>query len=205
MSVEDDDIAWIKQELESLSRNAKTPDDLGAVMIERLASGYEDRVATQRIEAQPRGAAIGRWLRKALQPQFRQNAQYLLSVAFIDALEARREITKQQRRVITHYRVIQFVDDGKILVVLPPQSAYRRAIIMMLVLSIPAVIAVALAWEVFSTSLVGIAISWTMGALLGWIARETYDSAWGRQKIAKALHAKYRWLAIVDTQAPPIC
>lgn len=196
MSVEDDDIAWIKRELEELSKRAKTSDELGAVMIERLAAGYEDRVATERIESVPHDSILVHWFRKALHLPIRRDPHDLLSKAFIDSLEVRGDLTKQKKRVIANYRVVLFAKDGATRVVLPPQSAYRRATRMMLVLSILAMGAAGLAWEVFSTGLVDIAICWTIGALLGWIARDTYDSAWGRERIARALAARHRWLKI---------
>ena len=57
-------------------------------------------------------------------------------------------------------------------------------------------IAVWLVWEVFSTSLVGVTISWTLGSLLGWIGRDIYDSAWGRARVAQVLASRYRWLVL---------
>lgn len=198
MSIEDDDIAWIKQELDNLSRKATTARDLGVTMIDRLAASYDDRAAVQRIESKPNVPYIARWIRKVVPCSLGRNAYDLLSTAFVDELENCGEITKQQKRVISRYHVVQFSNDGGTRIVMPDRSTYHRAIGMMLVLSIAITLAAALAWMVLSTSPAGIVICWTMGYLLGWIGKDIYDSAWGRARLAMAILSRHRWLCIAS-------
>lgn len=194
MSAEDDDLAWIRSELDQLSRDAKSLDDLGAVIVDHLAARYDDRIAAERVAT---NAARLTW-KQRVSLVFRRgvipDARTALCSAFVDSLFARRVITKQQLSVASVFGIVRFADDGRTEVVLPSAAAFRRARIMMMVLSVPSVIALWLAWEVFSASLVGMAISWTMGSLLGWVGRDIYDSAWGRARIAEALASRYRWL-----------
>lgn len=196
MSVEEEDLRWIKSELARLSHGAKGPDDLGAVMVDLLAAGYDDRVAAERVAKKfaRRDWQQRLWslLRRGTVPDVRE----ALCSEFVDALFARREITKQQQRVLNVFHVVRFAQDGRTEIVLPSSASYRRAQMMMMVLSVPSMLAVWLVWEVFSTSLVGITISWTLGSLLGWIGRDIYDSAWGRARVAQVLASRYRWLVL---------
>lgn len=194
MSAEDDDLQWIQAELDRLAHDAKSSDELGAVMIDHLAARYEDRVAAEQVATE---SVRRNWKWKLIRvfcsgaiPDVRDS----LRAGFVDALFARREITKQQKRIVNVFGVVRFADEGETEVVFPSGAAYSRARIMLWVLSVPSLIAVWLAWEVFSTSLVGFAVSWTMGSLLGWIGRDIYDSAWGRARLAQALASRYRWL-----------
>lgn len=196
MSTEDEDLRWIQSELARLSRAAKGPEDLGAAIIDLLAAGYEDRIAAERVvETFARRNWKQRlWgvLRRGPVP----DASVALCSIFVDALFARGEITKQEQRVINVFRVVRFAHDGRTEVALPSWAAYRSAKVMMVVLSATSLVALWLAWDVFSTSVVGIAISSTLGSLLGWIARDIYDSAWGRARVAHVLASRYPWLVL---------
>lgn len=202
MSPEEDDIAWIKRELEDLSKRAKGPSDFGAVLIERLDAAYEDRAAAQQIEDQIRKLNKTSWARRAFGLPVSQTSQDLVSAAFLSAMEASGVLTKNDKRVAVNYSLLEFSNCGRLLVHLPRPEAYRRAKIILAAVAFASVIALVLAWDVFSSGLVGIAICWTMGSLLGWIGRATHDSAWGRENIARQLHAKHRWLVIADAQFP---
>lgn len=196
MSAEDEDMRWIREELARLSRGAKGPESSSVVIIDLLAAGYDDRVAAERVAKDfvRRNWKQRLWsvLRRGAAP----SARDALCSAFVDALFSRREITKQQARVVNVFRVVRFSEDGRTEIVLPSSASYRRAQVMMMVLSIPSMIAVWLVWEIFSTSLVGIAISWTLGSLLGWIGRDIYDSAWGRARVAQVLASRHPWLVL---------
>lgn len=196
MSAEDEDLRWIRSELIRLTRRARVPEDLGSVLIDHLSAGYEDRVAAERVVTNSKRRNWKQRVWYLLHRKAIPDVRDALCAAFVDTLLARREITKQQKRVINVFRVVRFGEDGRTEIVLPSSVSYRRARIMMMVLSVPLIVAAWLVWEVFSTSLVGIAISWTLGSLLGWIARDIYDSAWGRARIAKVLASRYRWLVL---------
>jgi len=161
-----------------------------------LAAGYEDRIAAERVVEI---FARRNWKQRlwgVLRREPVPDARVALCSTFVDALFARGEITKQEQRVINVFRVVRFANDGRTEVALPSWTAYRRAKVMMTVLSATSLVALWLAWDVFSTSVVGIAISSTLGSLLGWIAREIYDSAWGRARVAKVLASRYPWLVL---------
>lgn len=196
MSAEDDDLAWIRSELDQLSRDAKSLDDLGAVIIDHLAARYDDRIAAERVTT---NAAHLTW-KQRVSLVFRRgvipDARSALCSAFVDSLYARRKITKQQARVVNIFRVVRFSEDGRTEVILPSLGSYRRAQIMMMFFFVPLMLAGWLVWKIFSMGLVGIAISWTLGSLLGWIARDIYDSAWGRARVAQVLASRYRWLVL---------
>lgn len=196
MSAEDEDLRWIRSELAKLSRGAKGPEDLGAVIIDLLAAGYDDRVAAERVAKNFARRNWGQRVWSVLRCGAIPDSRDALCSAFIDALFARREISKQQARVVNVFRVVRFAEDGRTEIVLPSSASYCRAKVMLIGLSIPSIIAVWLVWEVFSTSLVGVAISWTLGSLLGWIGRDIYESAWGRERVAQVLARRYPWLVV---------
>lgn len=196
MSAEDDDLRWIKSELARLSSDAKDSDNLGVRFIDLLAAGYDDRIAAERVA---KDFARRNWKQRlltVLRCGAVPDSRDALCSAFVDALSARRELTRQQARVVNVFRVVRFSEDGRTEVILPSSASYRRAQVMMMVLSVPLMVAAWLVWEIFSTNLVGIAISWTLGSLLGWIGRAIYDSAWGRARVAQVLASRYRWLVL---------
>ena len=173
--------------------NGALPETLDAAIGQR-----EFNTEIQRIESEPNVPYIARWIRKVVPCSLGRNAHDILSTAFVDELEICGEITKQQKRVISRYHVVQFSNDGGTRVVVPDRSIYHRAIGLMLVLSIAITLAAALAWMVLSTSPAGIVICWTMGYLLGWIGKDIYDSAWGRARLAMAILSRHRWLCIAS-------
>lgn len=196
MSAEEEDLRWIREELARLSRSAKGPENSGVVIIDLLAAGYDDRVSAERVA---KNFARRDWKRRfwsVFRPGAVPDAHDALCSAFVDSMLARGEITKQQARVVNVFRVVRFAEDGRTEIVLPSAASYRRAQILMLGLSVPLVIAIWLVWEVFSASLVGFSISWTLGSLLGWIGRDIYNSAWGRARIAQSLASRYRWMVL---------
>lgn len=196
-SAEDEDIEWIQRELKTLLNEAQSLDDLGSVMIERLASMYDERIEGQRVCAQAAAKKKESWFnRKICSPQI--GVADAVTSTFIDSLESDGVISKLQKKVITRYRCVRFSENGNALAVLPPSISYLRAKFVLTLLATLALFAIGVAWQACASTLAGFTASWVSAYVFGLAARIAYDSAWGREQIARQLKARHCWLVLVN-------
>lgn len=119
--------------------------------------------------------------------------------AFQAGLEKQKKIKIGERRTLNIYHVISFTNDGSCTASLAPKQAYSKAIVCFFAVGILTLAALYLAWTTLSQFLVGIPVCYTLGIVLGWFWRDSYEGAWGRDKLARRLSQQFRFLRLQGT------
>lgn len=119
-----------------------------------------------------------------------------LTEVFQTGLEKQGRITPCDRRTLNIYRMIRFHNDGSCEVGLARADAYQRALLRSGVIAIAVLVATYVVARIQSGFLVGLPMAYTLGALLGWLVRDTYESAWGRDRLARRLAQQLPFLRL---------
>lgn len=127
--------------------------------------------------------------------------QNRLTEAFQAGLERQKKIKQGERRTLNIHQVIKFMDDGSCAATLASSEAYisaRRALVIVGILTFAGLV---LVWTTLSQFAMGVPIAYTLGSLLGWLWRDAYDSAWGRDKLARRLSQELPFLYLTGVRA----
>jgi hypothetical protein len=213
MPAEADDIDVFKRFLEMAAEEyakASSGEDRSFKFFEEVTALFDDYLARSILDDAGPPDSSPRWRRLAgrvLKPAslLVYAAKYgtlprngRLTEAFHAGLERQKRIKQGERRTLNIHSVIRFSDDGSCAVVLAPREAYGKARRALVVVGILTLAAFALAWTTLSQFLVGIPACYTLGSILGWLWRDTYDSAWGRDKLARRLCMQLPFLKLRD-------
>jgi hypothetical protein len=199
MSTENDKIELMKRLLAIQAAEAKSMDDLGNKLFDDVGFLFDEQVARTDVEADQIGEIEPVWRRSLMMmPRAVGRLVYAakygtlplqnrLIEAFVAGLERQKKIKPAQRRILNIHRMVEFSDDGGCSIGLAPREAYRQAKISLAIVAVLFLVTLCLVWTMLSQFLVGIATSYTLGAILGWLWRDSYDRAWGRDNLARRL------------------
>lgn len=208
MTAEEDDLRALKEMVARLALDARSRGKSGMQLIDELSLQFEEYV--DRVDLAERDPISGR----SGQPAFRGGigraiarlvyaSKYgtlplpdRLTEFFQADLERQRRVNQGQRRMLNIHRMITFAGDGECRVELAPKSAYRQARIALAVISGLVAAALALVWTTLSEWVLGIPVSVLLGAALGWLWRDSIESAWGRDALARKLAKELPWMRI---------
>ena len=205
MSREEQDLREFARVLEEIAREAKTLSDLKSKLLSDASARLDDISAKRTVEdREARSQGTGRLPRKvtryvATQWDALQQGPALsdpLARGVVDGLVKNGRITVKQRRLINLYQMIRFHASGSMSVVLPSQKSYKLAAQVFSLLAILLLLSAITVWEVVSQIDGALPIAYTFGALIGFLLRSTYDSAWGRDEIASCLRSHLPWLSV---------
>lgn len=206
MSKEDDDLFEFKKILRNLANEAKSEADLGIKLIDDASARFEDYSARKKVIAEREGQNVGRSrLGNMLNRVFCQwkvisDGPPLpdpIARRFVEALKSRGQLTIQQFRLVNLYRMVRFQQDGSSEIHAPIGADFRRAAVLLISLLFLGLISALAVWEIVAEMPGGLPVAYTLGALLGYLMRAAYDSAWGRAKIVRSLNVSMRWLRVV--------
>lgn len=205
MSKEEEDLREFAKVLEELAREAKTPSDLKSKLLSDASARLEDISARRTVEDREarsqRSGGLPRILIRYVATQWEalQRGPALsdpLARSVVDGLVNNRWITVKQRRLINLYQMIRFHASGSMSVVLASPKSYRLAAQVLSLLAILLMLSAIIVWEVVSQIDGALPIAYTLGALIGFLLRSAYDSAWGRDEIASCLCTHLPWLSV---------
>ena len=80
--------------------------------------------------------------------------------------------------------------------VLPSKKSFKLAASVLLLLAILMLLLAMTVWEVISQIEGALPIAYSLGALVGFLLRSAYDSAWGRDEIVSYIRALVPWLRV---------
>jgi hypothetical protein len=209
MSAEDDDIEFLKDQLARLNADGCVPEDLGRKAISDLTLIYDEYVAQGELneieDRSSRGHFGGIFIRIR---HYLISANHVMrygdfpipdrfTEVFLAGLERKKRIAECQRRLLTIYRMLNFSKNGACEILTAPTRAYMRAKLQLAVLG-PATTAIIYGiWEMGPLPILAYWLSvYAAGVILGWFWRDTYDHAWGRDKLAYRLKEEMPWLIL---------
>ena len=205
MSREEEDLREFARILEELAQEAKTPSDLKSKLLND-ASARLDEISAKRTvdDREARCHERGGLLRKVIRFLATQWKALLYGPALSDPLERgvvdglvqSGRITVKQRRLINLYQMIRFQESGSMSLLLPSKKSYRLAAQVLSMLAILLLLSAVTIWEVVSQINGALSIAYTLGALIGFLLRSAYDSAWGREEIVSCLRSFFPWLSV---------
>jgi hypothetical protein len=211
MSKQSDDIEVFKRILARMAAEYAKVDsneDLSLQFFDEVTAIFDDYIARMGIEAEQVGETEPVWRRSLMivpravgRLVYAANygtmpLQNKLTEAFQAGLERQKRIKPGQRRMLNVHQMIEFSADGGCVAKLAPRQAYGQAKISLVVVGVLSLITLFLVWTTLSQFFVGIPVSWTLGAILGWLWRDSYDSAWGRDKLARRLGTELPFLKL---------
>ncbi len=209
MTPEEFDIAVFKRLLRELAAKAEVKHDLGGKLIDELGYLFDDYLTKSSLEASPAMSA-----QSPLGTCFVEKLKYVLSEAkyvirygttrprdlpvdwLLASLEEAKRINRRQRRVLTIHKIMRMEKDGACSMNLATRRDY-------LIAKISIGIAVALVLGFFLSLGLGhsyfiflFLIGYPFGDLMGRFLRDSYDQAWGRDKLAHRLRKEMPWLVL---------
>lgn len=208
MTTKDDKLELMKRLLAIQAARAKSMDDLGNKLLDDVGLLFDEQVARMDQEADQAGEIEPSWRRSLMMlPRAFARLVYAarygtmplqdrLTEAFQAGLERQKKIKPGQRRTLNVHQMIEFSDDGACSVGLAPREAYGRAKIYLVVAGALTVVTLYLVWTALSLFPIGLPVSYTLGAILGWLWRDSYDRAWGRDKLALKLNRELPWMTL---------
>ena len=205
MSKEEEDLREFERVLEELAREAKTPSDLKSKLLSDASARLDDISAKRTVEHREAHCQVSGGLSRrvilylAAQWESLQHGPELsdpLARGVVDGLVESGQITVKQRRLINLYQMIRFQESGSMTLVLPSKKSYKLAASVLSLLVILLLLSAMTIWEVVSQIDGALPIAYTLGALVGFLLRSAYDSAWGRDEIASCMRALVPWLRV---------
>lgn len=215
MSKQSEDIEVLKRILVSVAAEYARVDsneDRSLEFFDEVTAIFDDYIARMGIEAEQAGETESVWRRSLMiVPRAVGRLVYAanygtmplqdkLTEAFQAGLERQKRIKPGQRRTLNVHRMIKFSDDGGCTVELAPRGAYRQAKIALVVVGTLTVLTLGLVWTTLSQIFVGIPVCYTLGTILGWLWRDAYESAWGRDRLARRLSQQFPFLKVSGPQ-----
>jgi hypothetical protein len=205
LSKEEDDLREFASVLEELAREAKDPFDLKSKLLSDASARLEDisakRAVALRETSRLDNGGISRKVIRFFAMQW-ETLQYgpalsdPLARQLVDGLVERGKITVNQRRLINLYQMIRFQESGGMTIILPSKKSYKLSAVLLSLLSILLMFSVVAIWEVVPVLDGAFPISFTIGALMGFLLRTSYDFAWGREKTVFYVRSLVPWLSI---------
>lgn len=205
MSKEEEDLREFAKVLEELAREAKTLSDLKSKLLSDASARLDDISAKRTVEDREarsqRSLGLPRKVIRYLATQWEalQHGPALsdpLARGVVEGLVENGRITGKQRRLINLYQMIRFQASGSMSVTLPSKNSYKLAAQVLSLLAILLLLSAVTVWEVVSQLDGALLIAYTIGALIGFLLRSAYDSAWGREEIASCLRSHLPWLSV---------
>ncbi len=205
MSKEEQDLREFARVLEELAREARKPSDLKSKLLSDASARLDDISAKRTVEGREARShesdgllqEVVRYL--TTQWETLQHGPALpdpLARGVVDGLVESGRITVKQRRLINLYRMIRFQESGRMSLILPGKKSYKLAVQVLSLLAILLLLSAITVWEVVSQIDGALSIAYTLGALIGFLLRSAYDSAWGRDEIASCLCGHLPWLSL---------
>lgn len=205
MSKEEEDLREFERVLEELAREAKSPSDLRSKLLSDASARLDDISAKRTVEDReahcqdsggfPRKVVrylATKWESLHCGPALSDP----LARGVVDGLVESGRITVKQRRLISLYQMIRFQESGSMVLVLASKKSFKLAASVLLLLAILMLLLAMTVWEVISQIEGALPIAYTLGALVGFLLRSAYDSAWGRDEIASTIRALVPWLRV---------
>lgn len=209
MSAEDDDIEFLKAQLARINADARVLGDVGRKAISDLTLIYDDyvaRIELNELKDQPSRGFFGD-ARNLICHYYIVIVHVMrfgdlpisdrLTEAFLGGLQRQNRIADRQRRLLTIYRMVNLSKNGACEILTAPIKAYIWAKLQMVAL---ASITGAIVYCIWGTPPLPILVYWisiyAAGVILGWFWLDTYDYAWGRDKLAYRLKEDMPWLTL---------
>ena len=205
MSRVEEDLREFARVLEELAQEAKSLSDLQSKLLSDASARLDDisakRTVKDREAHSQRSGGLTRKVIRYLATLWEtiQHGPALsdpLARGMVDGLVENGRITVKQRRLINLYRMVRFQASGSMSVVLPTKNSYKLAAQVLSLLAILLLLSAVTVWEVVSQLDGALPIAYTIGALIGFLLRSAYDSAWGREEIASCLRSHLPWLSV---------
>lgn len=199
MSDEEKELRLIKQMIEELTSEAKSKSDLGINLINNLSGKFEDHLLQQAFHKKAHvssGGLLSLIDRVMKIPQvLNYGPPYpdVFTRSLIEGLGNNGDITRGQTRLLNIYKMISLEPNGSCLITLPSGNDYFKAKVMVGILLILTPLLALTVWEVSACVLPGLPFSFLMGAVLGFLWRDVYNLAWGRERLAEYLTSKHPW------------
>jgi hypothetical protein len=215
MSKQSDDIEIFKRILAKVASeyaSVNSNDDRSLQFFDEVTAIFDDYIARMGIETEHAGETEPVWRRSLMivpravgRLVYAANygtmpLQNKLTEAFQAGLERQKRIKPGQRRTLNVHRMIELSDDGGCSVEVAPREAYRKAKISLAAVAVLTLAALCLVWTALSQFPVGIPASYTLGAILGWLWRDAYESAWGRDRLARRLSHQLPFLRLKEAE-----
>lgn len=211
MSSASDEIEVCKRILAKLAEEYASIDsseDRSMQFFEEFASLFDEYFARSRLNGEPDDVASS-WWRSGLRRASTALASLAYAVkygtlplgdrlveAFQAGLEKQQRIKPGDRRTLNIYRMIRFHDDGRCEVELARTDSYRRARMWLALVVVVTLVALFVVVTILSGFIAGLPIAYTLGAIVGWLARDVFNGAWGRDKLARALNQRLSFLKL---------
>jgi len=214
MSAETDDIEVFKRFLDMTAKKYAEIDsdkDRSMQFFDEVTALFEEYLAQSSLEDAPETDALPflrRWVTRIHRSiaLLAYSAKYgtlplrnRLTEAFLAGLEKQKKINPGDRRTLNVHQVINFSDDGSCTAALAPKEAYVKAKRSLVVVGVLTLMTLGLVWIALSQFWVAIPVCYTLGAILGWLWRDAFDSAWGRDRLAKRLGLQLPFLKLQKT------
>lgn len=204
---EEDDLEMLKTFLAQIAREAHSRDALGRNLIDELDMRYDQYLSinaeTEKLRPQepPMVRAFEKIRRGFGNTWYVIQHGYLPPAKSIPSsiaahLEKEKKISRGERRLIEIYGMIKATGDGAWQIIGAPKAAHRTAKLYFLRAAILTIIFCYTALEIFSTSIINIPASITIGMINGWFWRDAYDYALGRNKLARKLKQTLPWMSL---------
>lgn len=207
MSLEDDELRELDRLLAKLVSEAKGQDDLGMKLINELSASFDDYVAHQKITITPlEETGTSSWPTRVIQwlehqvnvLNYGPRSRDPFTRICLDELKGAGVLSRAQFRLINIYSMVSLDPDGVGLIRRPSKRAYPLATVYLMLVGMVAILAMVVACEVLSSSLVGWVIAYAMGNVLGVLLRDAYDYAWGRERAIEKFKDKMPWIRVVS-------
>ena len=202
MSKEQDQINEFKVMVSALSQQVKSKDDLGLVFIDKLSMQFDDHLAHQKIYRNESEKSSGikllvtsLLLKLGLRNNKSTNTDPVIQ-NFIHELSKTGVITATQFKLLSIHKMISTDVDGLYCVLKPNEKDYKKAKLQTMLLLTLTPLTIACVWEIAKCVYPGLPMAFILGAALGLLWRETYNLAWGREKLAKYLMSRYPWFRV---------
>lgn len=205
MSKSEDDLREFVRVLEVLAQEAKSPSDLNTKLLSDASARLADASARATMEIKEASRfEHNHCVLKAVQclkaqwnvVRFGPELADPMARGLVDGMVNNRQLSLKQRRLVNLYRMIRFRASGGIDLLLPEREYYKRATVILTILSIILLLTAVAVWAVISELEGGVFIAYSLGTLIGYLLRAAYDSAWGREKTAAHLKRHIPWVSI---------
>lgn len=207
MNKQEEQLREFKRLVQEAAVKAQSKSDLGVNLMSNVSAEFDDYIAFQKLY-EKEAKRVGVWQR------FKTVAVWLFTIPqllnfgppcndpitrnFIEELGKKGIVTQAQSRLLNVYEMIRLDPKGSCLVFLPSTKDYSKAKVLIGILLILTPLMALVVWEVASCILPGLPFAYTLGAILGFLWRDAYNLAWGREKLAKYLTARYPWFKITQ-------